>query len=179
MATKQIYVKESDLPVFAKAEKYGTSLANVVAEALRQYVEKKEAEEDDEGYAPIELEIGRYRPGPADTKIVRFIGKQLAKLHIESGGKNQDPLDDITQRWEVYRSKKKKFVFWKKEKRMEIVDENGEVDAFETAEYMVAESLTEEVNGSCVINKWQVPAQLVLLARRAILTQETIIELDI
>ena len=179
VATKQIYVKEADLPIFAKAEKYGNSLANVVAEALRQYVEKKEAEEDADGHAPIDLEIGQYLPGPAETKVIRFIGKQVAKLTLEPDSQIQDPMDDVTQYWEAYQTKKNNFVIWKKERRMEPINNDGDLEVVENAEHLVLDALPEETDSPCVINKWKIPNRLLSMMRKATKKKEVIIELDI
>jgi len=45
MPPKTIYVKAEDLPVFERAEELGgDSLSAVIAEALKRFVERKEAE---------------------------------------------------------------------------------------------------------------------------------------
>ncbi len=80
MATKQIYVKDADLPLFEQAEQLGgESLSAVIAEALRRFVDLKRAEA--EGFKEVELQVG-----PDDhLRTVRFVGRKLAGTRILEG----------------------------------------------------------------------------------------------
>ena len=60
MAYKQIYIKESDVALFEEAERYGDSLSRVISEALKDFVDKKRKELDEEGYGEIEISVGTF-----------------------------------------------------------------------------------------------------------------------
>ena len=89
MSIKQMYVKNEDLEIYTKDEKYGTSFANVVVEALREYVKQQERNRDTEGYSPILLEVGRYHPLPTRTSLKSFWGKQIANYEEDQDDPRQ------------------------------------------------------------------------------------------
>ena len=81
MPNKTIYVSETDLPVFDKAQQMaGGSLSSAISQALRRYVEDQEML--DERFEEVSVEVGRvYR---VDKRFIRelrvekrFLGKQI------------------------------------------------------------------------------------------------------
>lgn len=182
MPSKQIYVKEADLPLFAEAEKYGNSLANVVAEALRQYVENKKAEQDAEGFAKIEIEVGRFLPGPADTTKKSFWGKEIGTF-VESG-RDDDPMDndpsnDWERHWKAYLTKKGKFIIWCRTLQLEL-DEYGMEIPHEDVDFRISDELPNATGNTVKVSNWNVPRGLILAARNAIAkVGEDIEELDV
>ena len=182
MPSKQIYVKEVDLPLFAEAEKYGNSLANVVAEALRQYVERKKAEQDAEGFAKIEIEVGRFLPGPAETTKKSFWGKEIAAL--TEYGRADDPMDnDPSTNWErhwtIYLTKKGKFIVLCRNLRVELDDYDIEIP-LDDVDFRISDELPSTADKIVKISNWTIPRQLILIARNAIAkNDEDIEELDV
>ena len=112
MPTKQIYLRNEDMALFAEAEQYGDSMSKVIVEAVRDFVEKKRAERDEEGFTEMEIEVGRFEPEPKDIKITRFVG-----MFITKGCESED-VDVLQSSWEsewvVYRTKKGKFLIYRK-----------------------------------------------------------------
>ena len=170
MPTKQIYVKESDLPVYAKAEKYGTSLANVVVEALREYVKRQEEKLDADGFAQIDLEIGRYIPQPVKTSIKRFRGKYIASYVVNHVEDTTEDCFDLTCK--VYFTRKAKYVIWCRKLDYECVEVGEEKDKSffliaEQADLRIVDKLpTVPPTGMyCHIDEMMIPSELIRIAR--------------
>ena len=171
MPTKQIYVKEADLPVYAKAEKYGTSLANVVVEALREYVKRQEEQLDADGFAQIDLEVGRYLPAPQETTVKRFWGKQIAFFEEHNDSAIPEEFGSVT--CSVYLTRKGKFVLWQRSIQMGWDDENGtwnEDEIGEEASLQILDELPTVPNGGGYfeLNNMCIPYDLIRQARSAI-----------
>ena len=141
MPQKMIYIREEDLELFEKAQSLaGESLSGVIAEALRQYVKKKEAEA--EGFEEVTLEVGYWPPrGAKETKKIRFTGKSLAwgqKFTGQTGSR-----DDRGTDYEIYLTKKGKYLlYWHQWSRWQNEGSN--------ADYALLSSLPkpgEEVEG--------------------------------
>lgn len=76
MPQKTIYVADKDLALFDKAEELGgDSLSAVIADALRRYVDQKEAEA--QGYEEHVIEVGRWKE---DTRQVKIVGRVIASM---------------------------------------------------------------------------------------------------
>ena len=79
MPNRTIYVADTDLPVFEKAQELaGDNLSATIAQALRRFVESEEAREG--GYEEITVRVGKGRP----FMQKQFRGRKLAtrRLHI-------------------------------------------------------------------------------------------------
>lgn len=97
MPNKTIYVSDSDLPVFERAQELaGGNLSATVAQALRRLVEREEQAQ--RGFAEVEVTVGTIVHVPK-----RFVGRSLAKGQV---GGRQQPL--ITT-YEVYQTQKGRF----------------------------------------------------------------------
>src|SRR5262249_20675361 len=75
---KNIYIKDSDLPLFEWAEQeVGDSLSNILAEALRLYKQRKETEAKlaEQGYETIKVDVNR--PGSNYIQTKQFEGKWI------------------------------------------------------------------------------------------------------
>lgn len=74
MPNKTIYVADSDLPIFERAQELaGENLSATIAGALRRYVKAEEARAA--GYVEVSLKVGSH-----DTFTVkRFMGRELAR----------------------------------------------------------------------------------------------------
>lgn len=112
MPNKTIYVKESDLPLFEKAEALaGENLSSTIAEALRRFVEAEEAK--GEGLTEQEIEVGVFSSqGSDDTRKIKFIGKKIADATVFSG-QTSDGKDRGTD-YALYLTKKGKFLLHRK-----------------------------------------------------------------
>lgn len=74
MATKTIYVSDTELPVFERAQELaGTSLSGIIVQALRRFIANEEYQR--EGLRSITLRVGP----PGAWKEVRFYGRLLAR----------------------------------------------------------------------------------------------------
>jgi len=103
MPNKTIYVSETDLPVFDKAQQMaGGNLSSAIAQALRRYVEDEVMQEMlDERFEEVTVEIGRvYR---VDKKFIRearvekrFMGKPVISW------RTSDPEDPMSESYDVY-----------------------------------------------------------------------------
>ena len=131
MAYKQIYIKDVDIPLFEEAERYGDSLSRVISEALKDFVEKKRKELDEEGFGEIEISVGKF---PDQIEVKKFIGKKLStckeRLYAFEYANLQDEMEtlvengwvvnespsneDIEASWTVFATKKGKYVVWRK-----------------------------------------------------------------
>lgn len=94
---KSIYIKDEDAAVFEEAAALGgDNLSGIIADAVKQYVEKKKAEKR------VILEVGMWpAKGAADTKKISFKGRLLAD--VETG-------DDRGTRWQLYQTERGKYV---------------------------------------------------------------------
>lgn len=79
MPNRTIYVADTDLPIFEKAQQLaGDNLSSTIAQALRRFVEVEEAKES--GYQEITVRVGKVRP----LLQKQFRGRKLAsqRLHL-------------------------------------------------------------------------------------------------
>lgn len=108
MPNKTIYVKDSDLEVFEKAEKLGgENLSATIAEALRRFVAAEEARQ--KGYQEVELEVGLWPDkGDDDTRKVKFFGRLLAEGRQYTG--QLGSRDDRGIDYKLYQTKAGKIV---------------------------------------------------------------------
>ena len=82
MPNRTIYVADSDLPVFEKAQQLaGDNLSATIVQALRRFVESEEARAS--GYQEITVAVGKGRPYVQK----RFRGRLLAKRRLALGNK--------------------------------------------------------------------------------------------
>lgn len=104
MPNKTIYVTDSDLPTFERAQELaGDNLSATIAQALRKFIKSEEAK--DEGFEEIRIKEGE--KGTFTYK--RFIGKELARTNIfDREAKRATVLI-------VYQTAKKKFALYTKE----------------------------------------------------------------
>lgn len=75
---KNIYIKDSDLPLFEWAEEEaGDSLSSILAEALRLFKQRKEMEAKlvEQGYETIKVDVDR--PGSNYVQTKQFEGKWI------------------------------------------------------------------------------------------------------
>lgn len=109
MPRKNIYVKDEDVTLFDKAEELGgDSISAVIAEALKKYIEVKEAESM--GMEEYTLIVGFTSERNNDTKKVRFTGRKLAEGTCYSGS-TSDGRDRGTT-YEIYETKAGKVVIF-------------------------------------------------------------------
>ena len=74
MPNKTIYVADSDLPVFERAQELaGENLSATIAEALRRFVEAEEARS--RGFDEVRLKVGAHKT----YTVIRFMGRELAR----------------------------------------------------------------------------------------------------
>lgn len=74
MPNKTIYVADSDLPVFERAQELaGENLSATIAEALRRFVEAEEARS--RGFDEVRLKVGAHK----SYSVKRFNGRELAR----------------------------------------------------------------------------------------------------
>jgi len=109
MPNKTIYVKEEDLPIYERAAKIaGDSLSGVIADALKEYVLRKDIE--GAGIKETIIEIGTWRSDEdKDTKKVIFEGEKLAELT-----EYDEPNDKTSGTdWELYKTKKGKYLVYR------------------------------------------------------------------
>jgi len=153
MPNKTIYVRESDVDLFEKAEALAReNLSATIAEALRRFVEVEEAKAD--GFEEQEIEVGWFPAhGDNDTKKVKFIGKQIAYAKVLSG--QTSSADDRGTDFTLYLTKKGKLLlhreYWSCWQ-----DEDGE------ASYNIYDSLAEmsdSVPGSLIQEAGEVLGQ--------------------
>ena len=98
MPNKTIYVSDSDLPVYQRAQELaGDNLSAAIANALRRYVDVEEARRG--GFDEIVVRVG-----PAPGRKVRFMGVLLGEWS-SSGWSKFEAI-------RVYRSQKGKFVVY-------------------------------------------------------------------
>ena len=77
MPNRTIYVADTDLPIFEKAQKLaGDNLSAAIAQALHYFVEKEEAKRS--GFEEITVKVGKGRP----YLTKQFRGRLLAKRRI-------------------------------------------------------------------------------------------------
>ncbi len=84
MANRTIYVADTDLPVFEKAQQLaGDNLSATIVQALRRFVETEEARSA--GYEEITVHVGRGRPYVQK----QFRGRPLAKRRTQLGNESR------------------------------------------------------------------------------------------
>jgi EXLDI family protein len=110
MPNKTIYVSETDIPVFDKAQQMaGGNLSSAIAQALRRYVEDEEMQE--QRFEEISVDVGRvYR---VHKKFIRessvekrFMGKAIISW------RTRDPEDPRSESYDVYKTPKGRFVVY-------------------------------------------------------------------
>ena len=80
MPNRTIYVADSDLPIFEKAQQLaGDNLSATIAQALRRFVTTEEAKES--GYEEITVRVGKGRP----YLQKQFRGRKLASQRLHLG----------------------------------------------------------------------------------------------
>lgn len=81
MATKNIYVSDSDLPLFERAAELAGGMSSAVAAGLRLFVARQERERKLVEMTTIELEV---QDGPV-VATKRFTGRQLLRYELRDG----------------------------------------------------------------------------------------------
>jgi EXLDI family protein len=115
MPNKTIYVSDTDLPVFDKAQQMaGGNLSSAISQALRRYVEDQMHEELlDERFEEVRVDIGRrYRVGKRFIREAsvekRFMGKPVISW------RTSDPQDPRSESYEIYLTSKGRFAVYSK-----------------------------------------------------------------
>lgn len=107
MPPKTIYVKAEDLPVFERAEELGgDSLSAVIAEALKRFVERKEAEAA--GLQEHTLAIDNRDQG---ERTIKFVGRLLA-ADRRYRGQTSEGKDRWTD-WAIYQTEAGKIIIFR------------------------------------------------------------------
>jgi EXLDI family protein len=110
MPNKTIYVSETDLPIFDKAQQMaGGNLSSAIAQALRRYVEEEEMH--DERFEEVTVEIGSvYR---IDKRFIResrvekrFLGKPVIYW------RTRDPEDPRSESYDIYQTPRGRFAVY-------------------------------------------------------------------
>lgn len=101
MPNKTIYVADSDLPIFERAQELaGENLSATIAGALRRYVKTEEARAA--GYVEVSLKVGSH-----DTFTVkRFMGRELARR------RDRDAKSQRTVKHIVFQTAKGRFALY-------------------------------------------------------------------
>ncbi len=146
MAKKMIYIRDADAPLFERAAELAgdenESLSATIAEALRRWIDQREAEA--EGYQDYTLQPGAWPVGglngaPREDRPVKFVGRLLVEYC--DGGR-----DDIRKNtWRIYVTRAGNIVVedyhetrWEGEydrRRVEIYAGLAGIIAFEAGEY--------------------------------------------
>lgn len=96
MPNKTIYVADADLALYNRAQELaGGNLSQAISQALRRYVEVREATM--EGLQEITVKVGR----GTLRKQKRFVGTEIARWRHQEG-------DDLFETYKVYRTQKEK-----------------------------------------------------------------------
>ncbi len=104
MPNKTIYVPESDLPLFEKAQKLaGENLSGAIVQALRRFIQIVEAK--NMGYEEVTLKVGS-KEGFFQKK--QFLGKRLVKWHRRT----HQPGPPQPELLEVYQTAKGRFALY-------------------------------------------------------------------
>lgn len=113
MPRKQIYIRNEDMELFEKAEKLaGDNLSAVIAEAVRRYVDVKEAEA--QGMEEHTLTVNIVREArDNDPRKVKFVGRLLASGTKLTGQLSER--DDRGQNWKIYQTKAGKIIVYMNE----------------------------------------------------------------
>ena len=158
MPYKQIYIKEADVALFEEAERYGDSLSRVISEALKDFVDKKRKELDEEGYGEIEISVGRF---PNNIEIKKFRGKKLATCkelqYAEINNRSQDELQELAEvgwviresttynettiTWSIFATKKGKYVIWREAEVQEFDGYEGNVHPSRVNNYWIIDTM--------------------------------------
>ncbi|WP_163511819.1 EXLDI protein [Fodinicola acaciae] len=96
MPNKTIYVADSDLPVFQRAQELAGSLSAAITQALHRYVEAREAQM--QGLSEVKVRVGR----GGVPRYKRFRGALAARWQHPTG---DGQVEDFT----VYRTAKEQF----------------------------------------------------------------------
>ncbi len=98
MPNKTIYVADTDLPVFERAQELaGDNLSSTIAKALRLYIDAREGKNHD--FEEVTLQVGKMT-----RTNKQFIGRLLAK------GKLAERTSPEVQQFKIYQTRKEKFV---------------------------------------------------------------------
>lgn len=111
---KTIYVREEDQDTFERAKELADeeSLSQTIAKALKDLVERKQAEE--EGFKEHTLTVGKWPGGQRshpETEEVKFYGKLLHSF-TKYNGQTQSR-DDRGNDYEIYQGKEKLLLYFK------------------------------------------------------------------
>jgi len=134
MATKTIYVKDEDLPIFERARELSDdSLSGMIVEALRRYIKAEEARA--EGFQEIIIPVSYTKDESHGWRKIRFTGKLLAEAREDS------PFRD----YKVYLTQRGKLILYmvfgpivQRE-----AEENGESEEDENRLYRIYDSFDE------------------------------------
>ena len=127
MPTKTIYVSDSDLPVFDKAQQMsGGNLSSAIAQALRRYVEDEEM--DERGFEEVSVEVGKVsRVGTRFIREARVEKRFMGKLVVSWETSNSDY--PRSEAYEIYRTPKGRFALYSRnEPNHEFDSDDGEED---------------------------------------------------
>jgi EXLDI family protein len=98
MPNKTIYVSDTDLPVFERAQELaGDNLSSTIAKALRVYIDAREGKHHD--FEEVTLQVGKIT-----RTSKQFIGRLLAK------GKLAERTNPEVSQYKVYETRKGNFV---------------------------------------------------------------------
>jgi EXLDI family protein len=98
MPNKTIYVSDTDLPVFERAQELaGDNLSSTIAKALRVYIDAREGKRHD--FEEVTLQVGKIT-----RTSKQFIGRLLAK------GKLSERTNPEVLQYKVYETRKGNFV---------------------------------------------------------------------
>lgn len=131
MPTKTIYVSDSDLPIFDKAQQMaGGNLSSAIAQALREFVEDEEM--DERGFEEVTVEVGKTsRVGSRFIREARYEKRFMGKLVVSWETDDEDY--PRSEAYEVYRTPKGRFALYSRNAPNDEFDSDREEDP--TSEY--------------------------------------------
>lgn len=138
MPNKTIYVTDTDLPTFERAQELaGDNLSATIAQALRRFIKAEEAK--GEGFEEITIKEGE--KGTYTRK--RFVGKELARTHIVDRESRRATV--LT----VYHTAKKRFALYTRETSNWSLNEfvsNVNKKTEDLSEKLFSDKLNEKIN---------------------------------
>ena len=134
MPTKTIYVSDSDVPIFDKAQQMaGGNLSSAIAQALRQFVEDDEM--DEQGFEEVTVEVGKVsRVGTRFIREARFEKRFMGKLVISLETKSDSDYPR-SEAYEVYRTPRGRFALYSRNEPNHEFDSDDDGDEDPTSEY--------------------------------------------